>query len=200
MPAKFTSEGGSDDFPLHHGALSLSFAGTIGRRQSSPVERLPNANALVRWLQLSGILECREGSKASRDDYRDGLELRELLARLVGCVADDESLVAEDVRRLNDFVATRYETRALRLRSPQGGEHLEIRPSNNVSKALGEIAADAMRVFAKHGEAHRLVRCQLDECAAVLLSSANRALRLWCSPDRCANVSKFRAFRARRTK
>lgn len=200
MPAMFTDEDAADDFPLHHGALSLSFVGTIGRRQSSHVERLPDADALLRWLRRSGILECRSGTKVSRDNYRDGLELRELLARLAGCVADDEKPVAKDVRHLNDFVAARYETPALRVRSAEGRDRLEIRPSNNVSKALGELAADAVRVFAKHGQKHRLVRCQLDECGAVLLSPANRALRLWCSPERCANVSKVRAFRARRMK
>lgn len=198
MPRRIAGAASAVDSPLHHGAISLSFVGTVGNRSSSPIERLHDPDALTAWLRRAGLLDVAGNLKPTQREYEGALELREVIAQLAACLVDGQKPKAANVRYINEFVAANYDVPSLRLESRKDGGGLALSPARRVSKALGFVAADAMRVFANHGDAHKLVRCRLDDCGAFLLTPAGRAVRLWCSTERCANVAKVRAFRARR--
>lgn len=182
---------GRPDFPLHHGRLSLSFAGTVADRGSAMTERLSTPALLGAWLRHAGLAaEQREPTHAL---YRRALRLREAIARAVSALVDGGRPTAQDVATIND-AARRWSPRpsldaqTLTLASA----HRET-----IETGLGKLAVDAIELLADPQERARLRRCGVDSCGAIFLTPAGHRERRWCSMARCGNRAKVAAFRTR---
>jgi predicted RNA-binding Zn ribbon-like protein len=179
-------------FTFHRGALALDFVGTLGSRSSSrPVERMPDPDALARWLREAGLLEAR-GAAPTSSEYQLAVAFREAIARVCGALIDGGSPSAADVETINQCA------RDVML----GSAYLDRRRLTErwrsdapVRVALGRLAADAIHTIAR--ERGRLTRCQLNDCGALLLAGSRGEPRRWCSMQTCGNRAKVAAFRSR---
>ena len=178
-------------FRFDRGSLALDFTGTVGHRGSTSEERLTDRGALAVWLREAGLAPA--GTPVGDDHLGAARELREAIARAVAACVEKASPAAADLEAINAAAqwvreaAPRIEPADLTLRW-SGGDAARA--------ALGRIAADALDVIARRRE--RLVRCDRESCAAFLLSSSRGAPRRWCSMERCGNVAKVAAHRARK--
>jgi predicted RNA-binding Zn ribbon-like protein len=178
-------------FPLHHGRISLSFAGTVGDRGSSPVERLPSPAALEAWLHAAGVAEVK-GRVTPRTLSR-ALALREAIARVAAALVAHAAPAVADIARIN------AEAKAGTARVSLDPVSLAIVDAarDPVHVAIGRIARDAVELFGTPAERARLRACGLPSCGSVFLTPAGRRERRWCSMERCGNRAKVASFRER---
>lgn len=177
-------------FGFHRGSLALDFAGTVGRRDAIPEERLPDRSALAAWLREASLAPA--GTAVHTEDLRAAHTLREAIARAGRSIADGGKLDPADVDAINETaaraaVAPALDPQTLQMRWPA---------SRAIPAALARIAADAIDVFASRRD--QLLRCELPGCGALLLSHSRGPRRRWCSMETCGNVAKAGAHRARR--
>jgi len=178
-------------FPLHHGRVALSFAGTVADRNSTPVERLDAPDALVDWLLAAGLLARRTPPPDSRT-FAAALRLREAIAAITRAVVDGKRPRAVDVAELNACVR-RWDSRLL-LDAKTLTAHDDVR--DPIHAALGRVARDAVELVANDAERERLRTCGIDACGSIFLTPPGRDRR-WCSMARCGNRAKVAAFRER---
>jgi len=171
---------------FHRGSPALDFVGTLGYRESSPQERLPNAAAFATWLRESRLMA--RVPALTQENFQYAIELREAAASVLGAVADGLPLSKSAVGMLNRAAASMPAPKL----DPKSGERVVAK---DLASALARIAADAISVATDDRD--RLVRCDLEECRALLLSSTAGERRKWCSMDRCGNLAKVRAYRRR---
>jgi predicted RNA-binding Zn ribbon-like protein len=177
-------------FSFHRGSPALDFVGTLGRRASQGAERLHDPAALDVWLREAGLIEGQAHATAA--DLRAARALRESVAAVFAALAARTAVPRADVAAINEAA------RASALATPAlHGPQLRLRwiTDRPVDAALGRLAADAIDVAATRRD--RLVRCELDGCGALLLSTSRGAPRRWCSMETCGNVAKVAAHRAR---
>lgn len=175
-------------FSFHRGSLSLDFVGTVGERGSDrPVERLPDSDALRRWLAEAGLGELRPGEQ----DLAAARGLRAAIEKACASVIDGRRVDPAARDTLNDASAS------LRLGSLELDGRLRARWVTDapMAVALGRIAADAIELLSRQGG--NLTRCARDGCGAVLLSHSRSEPRKWCSMELCGNRAKVAAYRAR---
>jgi predicted RNA-binding Zn ribbon-like protein len=178
------------DFPLHHGRLCLSFAGTVGDRGSLQTERLATPRAFAAWLCAAGI--AAHALPVTPRAFARALELREAIARTAAALVAGSKPARADIALINT-IAQKHQARAAldprTLRIVEG-----VR--DPVAAALGKLARDAIDLFGNPAERERLRSCRMASCASIFLTPAGRRERRWCSMARCGNRAKARAFRA----
>jgi predicted RNA-binding Zn ribbon-like protein len=176
-------------FSFHRGSLALDFAGTVGSRTSAePEERLPDAEALARWLREAGLVE--DASPTPRD-LAGARKLRDAVYDLGAAIVAGRPLDGRALAVLNAAAAgvSRGAPRLDRKRQI----HWETK--SPVALALGRVALDAIERFA--ADAERLTLCELSGCGALLLSRSRSDRRRWCSMELCGNRAKVAAYRSR---
>jgi predicted RNA-binding Zn ribbon-like protein len=178
-------------FPLHHGRVSLSFAGTVGDRGSTPVERLDAPDALVGWLVAAGVLARRVSAPDERT-FAAALRLRENIANIVAAVVAGKKPGSAEITALN-AVVRRWGSRPM-LDPKTLVTREEI--ADPIHAALGRLARDAVELVGDRAERERLRACGLDACGSIFLTPVGRDRR-WCSMARCGNRAKVAAFRER---
>ena len=181
------------EFGFHRGTAALDFAGTVGRRASTPVERLPDPAALGRWLHEAGLLTAPVRVTAA--EFASALALREAIARAAAALAAGAVPAAGDVRSIN--AAAAWSALTIPALDPVALT-VRRRGSGAVRAALGRVAVDFIELAANRRDA--LVRCELPGCGALLLSNARGPRRRWCSMETCGNAAKVAAHRARAAK
>src|SRR5580704_11653419 len=125
-------------FRFHHGRLSLSFAGTVGDRGSTPLERLPDPKALVDWLLAAGLMGRRVPPPTART-FAEALRLREAIAGTTRAIVDGRRPPAADVALINANVRRWGSQPQLDPRTLAMKEAV----SDPVQAALGRLARDA---------------------------------------------------------
>jgi predicted RNA-binding Zn ribbon-like protein len=178
-------------FPLHHGRLSLSFAGTVSDRGSAPFERLESPQALAAWFRATAIASgpVTIGARA----FGAALRLREAIARTAAALVAGTKPARDDIALIND---TAKKSPARIALDP---DRLTVVDAvrDPVAAALGTIARDAIELFGSAEERGRLRACGLTSCASIFLTPAGRRERRWCSMARCGNRAKVSAHRKR---
>jgi predicted RNA-binding Zn ribbon-like protein len=175
-------------FSFHRGSLSLDFVGTVGERGGEPVERLPDPEALRRWLAEAGLgADLRPNDR----DLRDARTLRDAIGDVFEDLIDGRRIDGEALARVN------LAAEGMRLGAPQIDARLRVRWVTNapIAVAFARIAADAIELLSH--DAERLTRCARHECSAILLSHSRSEPRKWCSMELCGNRAKVAAYRAR---
>ena len=179
------------NFPLHHGCISLSFAGTVGDRGSTPLERLDAPDALIDWLLAAGLLG-RSVPAPDQRTFTAALRLRENIASIAAAVVAGTKPAGADIAALNTVVR-RWGSRPM-LDPKTLTTREEI--ADPIAAALGRVARDAVELLGDRAARERLRACGLDSCGSIFLTPVGRDRR-WCSMARCGNRAKVAAFRER---
>jgi predicted RNA-binding Zn ribbon-like protein len=181
------------EFVLTGVSAPLNLVATVGRRHSvSPVERIPDRAALVRWMAESGVAPTLED--ASADELDQARQLREAIYGLVRTRIEGHPPPPAALSSVNEAAAR-----------PALGDRLVPTPSGlraeplpgTASEALARIAREAVRLLGGP-DADRVKECERPECSLLFLDETQSGRRRWCSMERCGNLAKTAGYRARR--
>jgi len=68
----------------------------------------------------------------------------------------------------------------------------------SVAAAMSEVARDALAMLGDPEQRRRVRTCANPECERLFYDDSRPAQRRWCSPERCGDQSRARAYRARK--
>jgi predicted RNA-binding Zn ribbon-like protein len=170
------------------GRDSLDFAHTGGDGEFAVWELLHTDADLARW--LGHVVRCDEPSVA-RGDLGRARELRAAIWSSARRLAAGEALVPGELEAINAAAA---EPPLVPVLSP-GGSGGWASPAT-ARQALSTLARDAIDLFSGP-LAGRVRVCAADDCELLFVDSSRPGRRRWCSMERCGNLAKKRAVRAR---
>lgn len=67
-----------------------------------------------------------------------------------------------------------------------------------VAAAMSEVARDALAMLGDPEQRRRVRTCANPDCERVFYDDSRPGRRRWCSPERCGDQARARAYRARR--
>ena len=153
-------------------------------------EGFASGAALVRWLAERGLIS--DGTRATREDVRSAIRLREALRAILLAHTDGGSAPAgawEEVDRASQRAR-------LRVRFATDGPALAP-DASGVAGGLGRLLAIVHDAIA-HGTWTRMKACRDDECQWAFYDHTKNRSGSWCSMEVCGNRAKARSYRARR--
>ena len=120
--------------------------------------------------------------------------LRTLLRSMIEALVEGQ-IADHDQASLNAVLLKMPLSR--RLAKDTGGYRLEMVPlKKDWDWVQAEVAASFAHLLAYH-DPRRLKICANPNCRGVFYDESKSRTRLYCSPDKCANLMKARRFRAR---
>ena len=141
------------------------------------------------WLNAVGI--DRRGAKATEDELRSAIRLRDAVRRLAAhATGDDRPAAASAIADLDEAVTVLNE-HAAKLpppaiaASPSGLRRAKEAPASGVTTGLAGIAQQAVALLADHGD--KLRACHAPGCVLYFVKSHPR--REWCSVA-CGNRAR----------
>jgi predicted RNA-binding Zn ribbon-like protein len=152
---------------------------------------LQTAQDLEAWLAAS-TLEVEDLACTSRDLAA---------ARRVARAVESGALAAARHRRPPDD-AVRLLNRAAALPpltprlDPLTRDFSWHRPT--VGAAMSEVARDALAMLGDPEQRHRVRTCANPDCERLFYDDSRPGQRRWCSPERCGDPARARAYRARK--
>ncbi|SNT36990.1 CGNR zinc finger domain-containing protein [Actinacidiphila glaucinigra] len=175
------------------GSLSLDLVATVGRRPSTPVERLGDHDRLRAWCHGTG-LTVRDGEDPTA--LLGALhELRSAATDVATAAVGGRAPRPESVRRLNDLA--RVEPPAPRLRVDSEGRPAAGTEPLSSAQLLSVVARDLIALVTDPRLRDRLRTCAAEVCGMVYLDPGNGKPRKWCSMERCGNNAKAARHRHR---
>jgi predicted RNA-binding Zn ribbon-like protein len=184
-------------FAFDAGALCLEFATTGGEGARKVWETLHEPADLARWAGRSRLgaaapVEPRDMTLTTGD-----LAAARLLREAIWFAATGLALRRRprraDLRAINEAAARPPMTPAF---GPSGVRRSWVTPITG-TQLLSTVARDAIEVFTGPAAA-RIRQCAGPTCSLVFVDTSRPGLRRWCSMERCGNIDKQRAIRARR--
>lgn len=181
-------------FPFIGGRACLNFVATLGKRHGTPVERLPDTEALSRWFEEAG-LRTDERPRVTAGDLSGARTLREAIHRLLHSARNEDAPAPDpaDVTTVNTWAA-RPDL------APQLTEHgtgpLHWRADHPTHAALATVARDAAQLLSSP-LLGRVKECENPDCSLLFLDDSQARRRRWCSMDRCGNLAKVAGYRSR---
>ncbi|MCX5195262.1 ABATE domain-containing protein [Streptomyces sp. NBC_00249] len=186
-------------FPFIGGRLCLNFAATLGKRHTSPVERLATPADLGRWFAEAGLVTGGEpdgggpsgAPRVTAGQLASARALRESLYALLSAAREGRGPEPEDLLRVNAAAAR-----------PDLAPQLGPAPSavtwsgGSTAAALSTVARDAV-LLAGGPLVGRVKECENPECSLLFLDDSQARRRRWCSMDRCGNRAKIAGYRSR---
>jgi len=67
-----------------------------------------------------------------------------------------------------------------------------------VSAAMSEVARDALAMLGDPEQRRRVRTCENPDCERLFYDDSRPGRRRWCSPERCGDQARARAYRARK--
>lgn len=171
------------------GSTSLDFAHTGTLDPTAGTEQLHSPADLGGWLAER---VDRLDPATNERELADALLLRDAIARVAHGYAHQRTPQADDIDTINLYAATPDIPPAL-----AGGRRQAGAGRLRVSQALSSIARDAITIFSRETDDHRIRECAADDCTLVYVDESRTGSRRWCSMQRCGNRAKVRAHRAR---
>jgi predicted RNA-binding Zn ribbon-like protein len=188
-------------FPFIGGRPCLNFVATLGKRHATPLERLPDPDALARWITEAGLSAETDDTpvRVTEGDLTHARTLREALYRLVRAAMAGEAPDPADVARANEAAAR--PDHAPQLAEPRhdgAGPRQPLRwtAGHPGPAALATVARDAVLLVGGPLLA-RVKECENPECSLLFLDDSQARRRRWCSMDRCGNLAKVAGYRSR---
>ncbi|WP_329342365.1 ABATE domain-containing protein [Streptomyces sp. NBC_00663] len=175
-------------FPFIGGRPCLNFIATLGKRHATPKERLPDTDALARWLSQAELAAGGEPVRVTARDLADARLLREALHRFVRAAMAGRAPEAADVELINT-------TAARPDLAPQWGA-VRWTARYPARAALATVARDAV-LLAGGPLMARVKECESPECSLLFLDDSQARRRRWCSMERCGNLAKIAGYRSR---
>ena len=178
-------------FHFLSGRLSLNFCATVGERWRRNFERLPDSDALGRWVVQAGLAPTPPVMHPRH--LVVARELREAIYRAVRASMDGRSTDDDDRATIN--ACARRAPLAIQIDGAGRRYHEEVEPAGPA--VLSTIARDAVELLT--GDLIGRVReCAAEDCALLFLDSSRPGRRRWCSDKGCGSRSRSSAYRARR--
>jgi predicted RNA-binding Zn ribbon-like protein len=176
------------------GSLSLDLVATVGRRPSTPVERLGDTDRLRTWCRGVG-LTLRDG-----EDETAVLaalhELRGAAYDVLVAVLDGRAPHPGSVPLLNGLARVEPPTPLLSVDAegrPGGGPGARL----SAAQLLSAVARDLITLVTRPHLRERLRTCDAEICRMVYLDPGHGKPRKWCSMERCGNNAKAARHRRR---
>ncbi|MFJ1602416.1 CGNR zinc finger domain-containing protein [Streptomyces sp. NPDC088253] len=188
-------------FPFIGGRPCLNFVATLGKRHATPLERLPDPDALARWIADAGLSAGADDIPVhvTEGDLAHARTLREALYRLVRAAMAGEAPDPADVTRVNEAAARPDLAPQLAEPRDEGAgprQPLRWTAERPGPAALATVARDAVLLVGGPLLA-RVKECENPECSLLFLDDSQARRRRWCSMDRCGNLAKVAGYRSR---
>lgn len=174
------------------GALCLELLTTGGPGPYQRYEVLHRPEDLARWLPASRLRLPADGVRISTGQLRATVALRDALWRIAVARSSGTAGTAEDYAVLNRAAA--HPPLAPQI-APDGSAAAPL-PADGAQLA-STLARDAIELLTGP-YADRIRECGAHDCRLVFVDTSRPGRRRWCSMERCGNLHKVRALRARR--
>ncbi|MCQ4079073.1 ABATE domain-containing protein [Streptomyces sp. RB6PN25] len=176
------------------GTLSLNLIATVGRRPSSPIERLDGLDRLGAWCEgVNLALDPDDATPALVTALHD---LRSAAYDVVVAYLHSRTPQPESVDLVNRLA--QVEPPAPRLRIGRDGlPESGGSPRLAAPALLSVIARDAITLITAPDLRGRLRECDSEICRMIYLDTAQGKPRKWCSMQRCGNSAKAARHRGR---
>jgi predicted RNA-binding Zn ribbon-like protein len=162
-----------------------------------PVELLPDAGALTRWLIASGVVKD-ESAVAKLQRWRDSRQMRELFRGLLGfreqlraVVLDSGEMREPFLGELNEKLLT-YPRRYVLERTGSDVKERIFFDLKRPEDVWSEIAASASDLLTKVPFS-RVRQCE--GCVVNFFDTSRKGSRRWCSMKMCGNREKVANYR-----
>jgi predicted RNA-binding Zn ribbon-like protein len=171
---------------------------TLGKRHGgTPLERLPDPDALARWIDAAGLYAGADDAPVhvTTGDLSYARTLREAVYRLVRASMDGNAPDPADIAQVNEAAA--LPDLAPQLAAPDDGSppSLYWKAGRPGPAALATVARDAV-LLTGGPLLTRVKECENPSCSLLFLDDS-QARRRWCSMDRCGNLAKVAGYRSR---
>lgn len=186
--------------------LCLDFINTLVWRGSTKSESLNNFADLLKWCSENGASSkdafdetakwASKNEKAAAALYRDAIDLRETLYRILYAMTSHEAPDASDLANLNAML----EQAPARSTLTGNGDSFGWRITAITYSAPSLLApvlwsGGDLIVAANH---IRLRHCSNDKCLWVFIDDSKNGSRRWCSMQACGNRAKAQRHYLRR--
>lgn len=189
------------------GHPAIDFVNTVHSWHSDPPpDHLHHFDDFVDWNRIAGLLgpgsaeafKAAPGSAKARA-YREAIELRADLHRILAAIADGSPLPGGSLEHLNDLVRRTMKWRRLAADAATGGKTLRCVWDFDEAPALaalGPVAWAAVDLL-ENAPLDRLKECPNERCGWLFLDASKNRSRTWCSMRVCGNSAKVRRYRER---
>jgi predicted RNA-binding Zn ribbon-like protein len=168
-------------FSFLAGNLALDFVASVASRGTVAEEKLPDAEALARWITASHAVD--ESPDVSAAEFRVAIELREAIYRAVRARAAGQKAAAADIAQIN--AAAAYPTPI-----PSFADGIVVK-RGTIDAVLALIARAAQDALADD----RLRACEGRECTRLFIDSSRAHTRRWCGMAGCGDRAKAATYR-----
>ncbi len=172
------------------GALCLELVPTGGPGEWARYEVLRHPADLAVWAARSRLTPVPE-IDVTPDEVVEAKRLRDALLRMATRQAHGQPLEAADLDVVNELALAP----PLVPRLLGASDRRWARPATG-GQLLSTVARDAIELFSGP-YAHRIRQCATDNCYLLFVDTSRPGRRRWCSMQRCGNVHKVKALRAR---
>ena len=184
-------------FRFDFGDHALNFVATVGSRCSSkPIERLPNTDALYRWIRLSGIVDSADEIQSfTQQDFQYALRLREALHGLLHDFLHQSSIDDADLLIINQC-AQQSAMPTIQLEKDLNDQLCRVGHKISIQQILACIATAALLLVSS--EQKQLLReCQGKTCDGIYIDRSRGFRRQWCSSEVCGNSKRVETHRSK---
>jgi predicted RNA-binding Zn ribbon-like protein len=190
-------------FELLAGCVCLDFANTLDKRFSgAPADKLDGYEALIAFGQQTGEFSpaeaqelrregARHKAKASRI-FRQAIELRELIFRILTAVEARREVAPADAAALNTALQRVNAASLLVPGKTQRAWRWEEK-QNGAERLLGKIVRGAAEILTSDDVEH-VKRCASKKCAWLFLDRSRSGNRRWCEMRTCGSQHKAKAY------
>ena len=190
-------------FDFFAGDLSIDFINTLDpHAESAPqADSLKSYRDLVDWAAQAGVLNAsqralrlrlaKEKPQAAEAAFRQAIQLRGSLHRLVLALMERHSPASDDLRRFNMFLSNAQAH--LQLHTTPEGYRLRLENDLQLSSLLWPIASAASRLLTSE-DAHFIRRCDAESCRGFFIDRSKNHSRRWCDMKVCGNRAKARQY------
>ncbi|MEO8659920.1 MAG: ABATE domain-containing protein [Bryobacteraceae bacterium] len=185
-----------DGFLFVGNHLVLDFLNTRPVMDGQPMELLPDASALAKWLGAAGLVTPAQAARLGKKwsgSIGEIQSFRERLRRVVIQMEAGESASASFVSELNRLLAQYPEAEQVFM----GELNWERRKRFDPQVPLDVFAplASATSGLLTDVDSQRIRQCR--NCVVHFYDASKRGTRVWCSMNLCGNRSKVAAHSAR---
>jgi predicted RNA-binding Zn ribbon-like protein len=183
------------------GHVALDFVNTVDSWIRPPTRNyVDDFDKLVRWTCQVGLIdrECADRilnqttPSRARTEHRNAMEMREVLHRTFGSIADCAQPSERDIAYLN---AVLKPARANQNFIPSDASFAWTWAGNCDSRSPIMLVALTAADLLERQDLARLKRCPgPDGCGWLFLDESRNRSRKWCSMDYCGNFAKARRF------
>jgi predicted RNA-binding Zn ribbon-like protein len=186
--------------------LWLDFVNTDDVRRGVRVDALRDFDALVRWLELSRVLDAERAQGIARRAHQqpagaaaalvDARRIRAALRSLAerGSILDKAR--GDALVEINRVLGRSAGHRRVEWRD-DGSFRQSFVPVGDVFAGLMIPVVESAAEALIHGELVRVRRCADPRCPRVFFDSTRNGRRRWCDMATCGNRAKAARFRAR---